>query len=150
MKQITYRFVVFQTILILVSLFAADNRTSERLWLFVRKNGGRIRNTSKQLLLPNTSRDLTVGSILSVRKFKVRVLRRGLETPIRAEQTFGGLINAEVHHIIIITESREVCLVLHRAVVLHGQVSETTDHAFLEFSRGTGARRVWSVTELFL
>lgn len=143
----TYSFVVFQTILVLVCLFATNDGASEWLRLFVRKESGSIRHTSQQLLFPDPSRDFTVRAVLSSAELEVRV--RGVETSIRTKQSFRWFIDTEIDHVIAPRKSTKLWLALHcRVVVLHWQISKSTHHTLVEFGGCSRSGRIRGTSEL--
>lgn len=139
-----YRFVVFEAILVFVSFLASDDRASERLGLIVRHHPSRgIRHTGQHLLFSNSSGHVTVGTILPITESHVSILLVLLAVPSRrAEKSLGRLVDAEVEHIIIATEtSKRECLLLgcrQKGIVLHGHVTHTGHDALIKFGGRAG------------
>lgn len=132
----TYSFVVFEPILVLVCLLAANNGASERLGFFVGKNNGGVWNPSEQLLFADPPCNITIRAILSSTELKVGVGRTHSTTG--AEQPLGRFVDAKIDHVIIVPiEAAKLILVLAHGVILHTEITESTHHAFVNFGRGT-------------
>ena len=130
-----YSFVIFESILVLVCLLAADNGASERLGFFVRKNNGSVGDPSKQLLFADPSCNIAIRAILSPTELKVGVGRTHPATG--AKQPLSRLIDAKIDHIIIVPiEAAKLILILAHGVILHAEITEPTHHAFVDFGRG--------------
>lgn len=131
----TYSFVVFESVLILVGLLAANNGAPEWLGFFVGENDGGIGDTSQQLLFADSSCNIAIRAVLSSAELEVGV--RGTHAATGAEEPLGWLVNAKIDHVIIVPiETTELILVLAHGVILHTEITKSTHHTFVHFGRG--------------
>lgn len=94
---LTYRLVVFESVLVLVRFFASYHGTSEWLDLFTRHHSGRaVTDTDHHLLFADSLGELAVRTILPTSKSKLCILVRGIETTVWTEQSFGWLVNTQI------------------------------------------------------
>lgn len=101
--RVTYSFVIFETVLVLIRLLTSNDGASEGLGLFIGKQSCGVGDTCQQLLFPYPSSDFTVRTILRSTKLEVRI--RSIDPSSRAEETFRRFVNAKVYHVIVTSKS---------------------------------------------
>lgn len=114
----SYLFVIFESVLVLVSLLAANDGTPKGLRLFSREA-----KTRHDLLLTQTLSQLTVVGELVVGE---AVLEASKPSPLLAEQALSGFIYAQasvvVCHVVVV-KAKAIAL-LHVCVKVAGRVCE--------------------------
>lgn len=137
---------IFETILVLICLLTTNDRAAERLGLLVRKDRRSVRNTGQKLLFPNPPSNITVGAILGSAKLEVGI--GSAHASIWAEQPLGGLIDAQINHIIITRVASILDLVLAHHILLHSEIAKSAYHALIDLSGSSGPGRIWGISEL--
>src|SRR5205085_2827790 len=105
-------------------------------------------SAGKHLLVSNALCHLAVGAILGPPKSKLRMLLRTIKTSVRTEQSFCGLIDAKVEHVIGATEACKLLLTGHKGIVLHRHIPKAANDGVLEFARRSRCRRIWGASIL--
>ena len=132
---------IFEAVLILVGFFAANDRTSERLWLFM---GAQIicgiRQACCELLLADTTCNLAVWTILTRAQSLVNLLLSIPRLP-GLKQTLGRFVNAQIDHVIAHAETEVVPKTIHiveHQIILHRHVIHACEKILVNF-----AGRAW-------
>ena len=157
-EEDTNSLVIFQAILVLVCLLAANDWTVEWLWDAISRG---IRYSGQFLLFPYRSCELAVFTVLAISELTCRrmlgrlwllLLLRIVEATVNAPQRLGWLIDTQIQHVIpiaTISKASEV-LTLHVLQVAHTHASQIANKISIKLPRCSRSGRVRRVELLLL